>query len=112
MFALPFICSHEHYQAGATDDHGNTVPEWAAPVVRACLWWPGASDEQAAGPAGSDQASADLSLAVDVDVAVDHRDRFTVAGRRYEVIGLPKEWNHGPFGFTPNRQVVELRFVG
>jgi len=111
-FPLPFECSHEHYQAGAQDDHGNTVPTWATPAVRECFWWSGESTEASAVPSGSDQARVDCTVVLDVSVPVDHRDRFTVDDRKFEVVGLPKEWDHGPFGFAPNRQVVELRFVG
>lgn len=112
MFALPFTCSHEHYSAGAEDDHGNMTPTWADAADRACFWWPVSSTEQAAGPSGSDQARVDRVLVLDAAVEVDHRDRFIVAGRRFEVIGLPADYNHGPFGYEPDRQVVELRFVG
>jgi hypothetical protein len=50
-------------------------------------------------------------LVVDVSVPVDHRDRFTVQGQVFEVNGLARNYDYGPFGFTPNRKVVELRMV-
>jgi hypothetical protein len=53
-----------------------------------------------------------LVLIVDSAVAVGHRDRFTVDGREFEVIGLPKDYNHGPFGFDTDRLVVELKWRG
>ena len=111
-FPLPFECQHEHYQAGTQDDHGNTAPSWASAVVRECAWWPGDSNEGSAVASGTDQARADRTVLLDVAVPVDHRDRFIFNGRRFEVVGLPKNWDHGPFGFVTNRQVVELRFVG
>lgn len=119
MFPLPFTCQHEGYTGDpdVTDDDGNTVPDWADPVSVPCFRWPGASTEpgyqyRASGSAGSDQVSVDLTLVVDSSVVVDHRDRFTVDGHDFEVVGLPKDFDHGPFGFSPNRRVVELKWVG
>ena len=50
-------------------------------------------------------------LVVDAALVVDHRDKFTVSGVRFAVNGVPKEWDHGPFGFAPTRQVIALRSV-
>lgn len=111
-FPLPFTCQHEAYNSDATDEHGNAVPEWAAPVDVQCFWWSGSSSEPLAAPTGSDQVSVDVSLTVDSALAVDHRDVFTVDGRKFEVIGFPKEWDHGPWGFQPKRQIIELKRTG
>ena len=115
-FPLPFTCQHEAYTPGVEDDHGNTVPGWLDPVPVACVWWSPntdtASSEPASAPTGGDRVMLDLVLVVDSAVSVDHRDRFNVDGRRFEVIGLPKDFNHGPFGFSPDRLVVELKWVG
>jgi hypothetical protein len=112
MFPLPFTCSHEHYLAGVEDDHGNDVPGWAAPVDVACFWWLPTSAEPTVPDSGGVRTAVDVSLVVDSSVVVDPRDVFTVDGRRFEVIGLPKDYDHGPFGFTPGRRVVELKWVG
>lgn len=68
----------------------------------------------------------DLVLVIDSTAAVDHRDRFTIAGlttpvdrdghivleaKVFTVVGLPKDYNHGPFGFAPDRVVVGLKWV-
>lgn len=111
VFPLPFTCSHEAYVPGFEDGHGNTTPEWLEAVEVPCAWWPVSSEEPAGPPTGSDRVVAELALIVNVDVAVDHRDRFTIAGTLFEVTGLPKNYNYGPFGFTPNRKVIELRMV-
>jgi hypothetical protein len=114
---LPFTCLHGAYISDSQDDHGNDVPDWADSVSVPCVWWSGSSTElgyqfRASSSAGSDQVSVDVTLVVDSTLAVDHRDRFTVDGHDFEVVGLPKDYDHGPFGFSPNRRVVELRFVG
>jgi hypothetical protein len=116
-FPLPFTCLHGAYIAGVTDEHGNTVPGWADPVPVDCVWWSPDSTEpgyqfRASQNAGSDQVSVDLTLVVDSSLVVDHRDRFTVAGHDFEVVGLPKDYDHGPFGFSPNRRPIELKWMG
>lgn len=109
LIPLPFTCHHERWQAGADDDHGNPTSSWQDPVEVPCVWWSPASNEPASG--SGDRVSAAVVLVVDSDVEVDHRDRFTVDGRRFEVIGLPKDYDHGPWGFTPKRRVVELKWM-
>ena len=37
--------------------------------------------------------------------------RSGLQGQVFEVNGLAKNYDFGPFGFTPNRKVVELRMV-
>jgi len=108
---LPFTCLHEPYAPGEQDGHGNTIPEWSEPFEVACMWWPVNSSEPAGPPTGSDRVVAERALVVDVSIVVDHRDRFIFDGQRFEVTGMPANYDCGPFGFTPNRQVVELRMV-
>ena len=109
---LPFTCLHEHYQAGAEDDWGNVEPTWADPVERDCFWWSPSSSESSVDNLGGVRATVDVVLVLDADVEVDPKDVFTVNGRRFEVIGLPKDYDHGPFSFRPGLSVVELKWVG
>ncbi len=109
---LPFTCSHEHYQAGVEDDWGNTEPEWAAPVTVPCFWWLPESTEPAVPDSGGVRTAVDVVLVVDSELVVDPKDYFTIDGRRFEVIGLPKDYDHGPFGYQPNRKPIELKWVG
>lgn len=112
MIPLPFTCQHEQYSAGQEDDHGNVTSGWATPVPTPCVWWTPSSAEPNSSPTGGDRISVDAVLVVDSSVQVDHRDKFTVDGRVFEVEGLPKDYDHGPFGFAPGRRVVELKWVG
>jgi hypothetical protein len=112
LVPLPFTCLHGAYTPGVTDGHGNTVPGWADSVPVPCFWWSGNSSEPLGAPTGSDQVSVDITLVVDSALGVDHRDRFTVDGHDFEVVGLPKDYDHGPFNFSPNRRVVELKWMG
>lgn len=112
MISLPFTCQHEHYEAGAENDWGNTEPGWADPVDVPCFWQPGQVTENSVESLGGVRTIVDLTLFVESSLVVDPQDRFTVAGRTFEVIGLPKEYDHGPFGYRPDRQLVELKWVG
>lgn len=116
LFPLPFKCLREAYTPGVEDDHGNITPGWLDPVAVECIWYSpntaDASTEPATPPTGGERVTVDLVLVVDSSVPVDHRDRFTIEGRRFDVVGLPKDFNHGPFGFSPDRHVIELKWVG
>ena len=116
LFPLPFTCQHRAYKPGTVNGRGNTKPDWEDPVDVACVWWSPetrvASTEPASAPTGGDLATLDLVLVVDSSVSVDQRDTFTIQGREFEVIGLPKDFNHGSFGFSPDRHVIELKWVG
>ncbi|MCB1287419.1 MAG: hypothetical protein KDB47_06930 [Mycobacterium sp.] len=110
-FPLPFTCLHEPYTAGEADAHGNTTPGWGEPAEVACVWWSPSSQEPSSPPTGGDRVAADVVIVVDSGLAVDHRDRFTVDGKPFEVVGLPKDYDHGPFGCSPQRRIVELKWV-
>lgn len=109
---LPFTCHHEVYTAGAKDGNGNPKPGWAPPVPRECFWWDPDSTEPVQGPTGGQNVIADRVLVIDAAVAVDHRDRFAMGTTKFTVDGLPKDYNHGPFGYNPNRIIVALKKVG
>lgn len=112
VISLPFTCQRIPYQAGVTDDHGNTIPGSGNPVDVACFWWIPESSEPTSDPTGGDRVAADVMLVVASSETVDHRDMFMVDGKRCEVIGLPKDYNHGPFGWSPDRLVIELKWTG
>lgn len=100
------------YVAGAENDHGDDTPDWDAPIAVDCFWWDPSSVEPLQGPTGGDTVIVDRVMVVDASVSVDQRDRFDFAGAVFQVSGLPKDFNHGPFGFSPDRIVVELKWVG
>ena len=41
--------------------------------------------------------------------AAKPKDRMTVGGVLYSVVGHPEDFNHGPFGFAPGVRVSLLR---
>lgn len=109
---LPFTCQHEVYTPGPKDGNGNPKPGWVPAVARDCFWWDPDSTEPLQRPTGGNTVIADRVLVLDAAVTVDHRDRFTVGAKKFVVDGLPKDFNHGPFGYAPNRLIVQLKWVG
>lgn len=95
---LPFTCQREAYLPDGVDAYNNPQPRWDDPVDTPCVWW---------------TTETDTFVIVDSVVPVDYRDRFIVDGRHYEITPdtMPADYNHGPFGFSPNRTVVKLRML-
>lgn len=113
LFPLPFTCQHERFiDTSDRSGHGNAAPDWAKPVAVACCYWPTMTGEPSSPPTGGNLASVDLTLVVDSALGVGHQDRFTVEGLQFEVVGLPKDFDHGPFGYQTHRKVLELRWTG
>lgn len=124
-FPLPFTAQHHAYTAGQVNEHGNTTPGHLPPLPVRCVWWAPSSDEPQTGAINTERATADLVLVVDSALQVDSRDYFTFAehtqsdsddpaGRvpvRFDVNGFPKDYDHGPWGFSPGRRIIELKAV-
>ncbi|MGC5027050.1 hypothetical protein ACLQ3K_20065 [Tsukamurella sp. DT100] len=119
IIPLPFAAQHHAYASGVENEDGNTVPGHLDPVSVACIWWTPSSAEPATGPVSSDRVVADVVIAVDSALQLDSRDYFTIAElmdpngdpMRLDVVGMPKDYDHGPFGFAPGRRIVELKAV-
>lgn len=114
LFPLPFVCLHEAYDAQNTtrDAHRNVKMVWKAPEERACAWWVPESHETAHDPIGGQRVAVSLVLVLDSSVEVDHRDRFTINGQSFEMLGRSQDFDHGPFGLVPGRSVNNLKWVG
>ena len=110
-FPLPFTASHLAHSAGATDDFGNAADSWAAGVDVACFWW----SPEVAEPAlpGHSRIVVDLVIVLDsADAAtVKSRDRFVIDSLTFEVDGQAQDFDHGPFGWAPNRRPISLKRV-
>ena len=119
IIPLPFAAKHHAYTPGVENEDGNTVPGHLDPVSVACFWWNPSREEPQAGPVNTDRVTADVVIAVDSALQVDSRDYFTIAELknrngdpiRLDVVGLPKNYDKGPFGFSPGRRIVELKAV-
>lgn len=105
MFPTPWSVTLHARSLGAKDSHGNPRETWADPGVAepAYGWCPPSADSQ---PFETNRTAVvcDLDVYMPISAAVP-KDRMTVDGVVYEVIGYPEDFNHGPFGFAPGVRV-------
>ena len=106
---LPWEAQILRWQSDALDAFGNPVEGFGPPVAFDCFWWSPSSSEPSL--QGHDRVVADLVVVAAADFVCGHRDRIIVGGREYDVAGEPKDYNHGPFGFSPDRVVIECKAV-
>jgi hypothetical protein len=95
--------------AGSADAHGNTSGSWdEAVAVPGCLFAPGSSEEPF--EAGRNAVVSTPTVYAPPGTTVSARDRVTVRGNDYEVIGDPGDWrwptdNRGAGVVIPLRRV-------
>lgn len=108
-FRLRWTAGHQVYsETGGLDAHGNDVPTWADAVDVPAIWWSPSSSEPAV--AGHDRVTVDVVMVVASSLVVSPHDRMVLDGKRYEVIGEPEDYDHGP-GRPAGRKPVNLRRV-
>src|SRR5690606_11179891 len=87
-FPTPYTVQTEAYQPGATDPFGNPVEAWGPPTSQEAIGWaPPVSDEPKI--AGHVRVIVDLELFVPPGFVVAPKDRVTVNGSRFAVVGYP-----------------------
>lgn len=108
-FPTPYTVLTEAYSGSTYDAHGNYTDSWLAPVEQPVIGWytPVSTEPKIA---GRDQVIVDLALMTPPGFVIGPLDRVTVAGVRFEVIGYPEDYTHGPFNFNPGL-VVNLKRV-
>lgn len=104
VFILGESATDEH------DDYGNPVTVETRTPWRVYGWAPGGSVELTG---WSSQVTGDLAVyGPPPPVEVKSTDRLEVAGLEYEVDGLVKDFDHGPYGFAPGVVVPLNRATG
>ena len=93
-------------ETGEYDDHGNPITSPPSSFEVSAAGW----------SAPGDQAKANAAQALGVDLAlellgdagrIDLGDVVTVDGQDFDVVGR-KNYDFGPFGFTPGLDVIQL----
>lgn len=108
-FPTPFTVLLEAYTPGVTDAHHNPVDAWSAPVPQPVIGWgPPATAEPKI--AGQDRVVVDQELLVPPEFVCGPRDRMTLNGKLYEVIGEVEGTAGNPFLWIPGG-VVNLKRV-
>lgn len=111
-YPTPYTVQHEAYVAGATDTHGNEVPTWAAPVDVAVHGWAPARADTEPFEIGRDAVVRDVDLYAPPGTVVAPRDRMTLAGVLFDVVGHEQDFTRGPFGFTAGVRIALKRAEG
>ena len=109
MFPTPWAVTLHARALGSKDAHGNPVETWATPGVSepAYAWAPPSADRE---PFDANRTPVVRDLDVYMPAsAAKPKDRMTVGGVLYSVVGHPEDFNHGPFGFAPGVRVSLLR---
>lgn len=107
-FPLNQTIGHAIYTPGAPDSHNNPTDAWANPVD-VLVYGYGPPIRTAEAEPGGTQVIQDLQIYAPV-FAVDPRDRFVIGALTYMVIGEVRDWDNGPFNFSPG-MVVNLKRV-
>ena len=100
---------HEVWSAGPADGHGNVSDMWAEPTDRPVYGWSQRSSSEPK-QVGANRLVVDLEMFSPWGAAT--KDRVTILGRRFEVVGESEDWNHGPFGWHPGFVVNLVRIDG
>ena len=110
MFPERFTVQHEVFTPGVEDSQGNEVDAWAAPVaVRVYGWAPPSGDREIRDTRTGVERDLDLYCRTPF---AGPRDRVTIRGERFTVVGHPENYDFGPFGFTPGCRVNLRRVEG
>ena len=102
----PYTVEHRAFTGTTRDARGNVTQTYADGVSRPVYGW---------GPPRSDEPTSGAVTALTVDLEVysptfeyGSQDRFVVGGNVFEVVGLPTDYDHGPFGYRPG-MVIRLK---
>jgi len=109
QFPTPFTVETEAYIPGAKDPFNNPIDSWESPVTQAVMGWaPPVSDEPKL--AGHDRIVVDIELFAPSVFSASPKDRITISGKKYSVIGYPEGTDGNPFLWSPGK-VVNLQII-
>lgn len=108
LLPTPWSVGRRVFSGGGMDAHGNPTRSWSDPVdARVFGWAPAGTAEPTV---ARDEVTWDLDLFAPPGFAATHMDRFVVDGLEFDVIGVVRDFTHGPFGFAPG-VVLRLKRV-
>lgn len=111
-YPTPFVVTRHAWVAAGTDRYGNEAGSWPVGTPVPVHGWspPGPDSEQSS--TARDAAVRDLDLFAPAGTAFAPRDRCTVDGLLFEVVGWPQDYTHGPFGWAAGVKVNLKRVEG
>lgn len=101
MLPTPFFVETRAYDGGGVDAHGSEIVSWASPVRQPVFGWsvPSSSEPKLA---GHNRVVVQIELLAPPAFRVGPYDKVIVPGHgELDVLGVPEDFTHGPFGFMP-----------
>lgn len=99
-FPTPGTVGWQRFDGTSTDELGNVVGLWAAPVERSVIGWHDVAVETNSGEGHAAQEKFDVELLAPPSFEPSTRDRIVLNGRVFEVVGGDRgvgfhSWNPG-----------------
>lgn len=109
-FPLRWSVSVSRWSWGEKDKYGNREKVFGPFVDRKVYGWapPGVEEEMYS--ANRDYIIQDLDVYAPRGFDIGPDDRMVIAGETFRVLGGSRDFNHGPFGFTPG-DVIRVKRV-
>ena len=108
----PYTVQHQAHIAGEFDSRGNPVDTWAAPApVKVHGWAPPSADAEPGDPHRS-AVVRDLDVYAPAGTGVAPKDRMTVGGLLYEVVGHAEDYTTGPWQWAAGVRINLVRIEG
>lgn len=100
-FPTPFSVQTMKRTLGDPDRYGEREEAWGAPVDQKVYGWSPPGPEEELFSANRNAIVHDLNVYVPsgFDCAAD--DRVIISGETYRCVGDNRDYNNGPFGYTP-----------
>ena len=111
MIPALFDCGHQVYVSNSIDDFGNETATWLPAVSKKFVTY-ATNDTSEPKIAGHDRDVVDASIIVYPDFGVvKPRDRVSIDGIVFEVIGLPEDNTKTWFDTPVRNRVINLKAV-
>lgn len=110
MFISPrFTVQTQKRVLGEPDRYGEREESWEPPVDQKVYGWSPPGPDEEFVRASRDAVVQDLNVYVPPGFDCSADDLIVVGGLTYRASGDPRDYNHGPFGFTPGLVVRATR---
>lgn len=111
-FPMPYTVETRAYSESGFDSRGRPVESWADPVSQGVYGWY-MPDSRETALVGANQVEVTVVLLVPETFSVGAHDKVIVSGLgELDVLGLPQDYNNGPFGWRPGLVVRLGRIDG
>src|SRR5699024_1951858 len=101
MFPAPFTVQTEEHYLTEPNRIGERESAWHPPVDQKVYGWDPPGPEEEIFSASRDAVIHDLNVYVPPGFVFGDQDYMTIQGERFRAVGGLRDYNHGPFGFTP-----------